>query len=368
MAAVNGERVKQAREIRALTQGELAERIGVSQPTISLIEQGAQQPSEGVLQALVLATGFPVGFFQKGKGPDFPSGSMLYRKSKKLPSTPASQLRQSARLALELVQALGTRFKPIPVRIPLVGSGDPIEAAHVGRSVLGASPDGPMTGVIRRLERAGVLVVFLPSAPDGFDGFSAWSDEGDGHERRPIICLKHGVPGDRLRLTAAEELGHLMMHQDFLGGLKELEQEADEFAGEFLFPQSEMKEQLRLPITLAHLGELKARWGVSIAAIAHLAEQRGLISDRQKRYVRAKLHDRGWLHTEPIHIPVEAPKLWRQMAEGIFGAPVDHKRLAREFEVSSGFVQQLIEVNRPLDARPIAPSSQVLLRFDRRRA
>lgn len=365
MAAIKGERVKQAREIKALTQEELAARTKTTQSLISQIEQGIVQPSEGVTQSIALATGFPTGFFQKAPGPDFPLGSLLYRKSKALSSAAVAQLRQTGRAALELVQLLGVRFKPIPVRIPLVG-GDPVEAARIARSVLGLSPDGPVTGLIRRLEKAGVFVIFLPTSPEGFDAFSLWSDEGDKHERRPIICLKHGVPGDRLRLTVSEEFGHLMMHQDFqaTGGVKELERGADEFAYEFLFPLGDMKARLQLPITLTHLAELKAQWGISMAAIAHCAEQRALITNRQKGYVRAKLYDRGWLENEPVHIPVEAPRLWRQMAEESFGTPVDHKRMARHFDVSPSFVQQLLEVNRPVEHGPIAAGGGApVLRF-----
>lgn len=363
MPPVNGARVRQAREIQSLTQQELADRLGVSQPHISLIEQGVETPSDSLLTALALTTGFPPGFFsQATKGPDFPLGSLLYRKSRNLSSPDAAHLRQSARLMLEVLQRLAGRYKRIPVGIPRVGSGNPIEAAHVARSVLGASPDEPITGIVRRLEKAGVFVFLLPTTVKDFDAFSAWSDED---ERRPVICLRHGAPGDRFRFTVSEELGHLMMHQDFLGAPRELDKEARIFAGEFLFPEEEMKEGLRLPITLTHLAELKAQWGVSMQAILYLAEQRELISARQKQYVIGKLRKRGWYTDEPVHIPAETPRLWRQMAEGAFGAPIDHRRLAGQYEVSPTFVQHVLAANRPTDQQTIAPSagSPSVLRF-----
>ena len=76
----NGERLKIAREIHGLTQAALAETTGLDQPFISLAEQTAKIPSDAVLETLSLATGFPKAFFELGKAPDFPLGSLLFRK------------------------------------------------------------------------------------------------------------------------------------------------------------------------------------------------------------------------------------------------------------------------------------------------
>ncbi len=53
---VNGDRVKQAREITGLTQVELAERVGVSQPTIAYIERTISQqlfePAREIIESI----------------------------------------------------------------------------------------------------------------------------------------------------------------------------------------------------------------------------------------------------------------------------------------------------------------------------
>jgi transcriptional regulator with XRE-family HTH domain len=81
--SVNGDRIRQAREIRGYTQQELAERIGVTQPTIAYLERTLSQqlfdPSDETLQAVALQTGFPWKFLPQASGPDFPLGSLLYR-------------------------------------------------------------------------------------------------------------------------------------------------------------------------------------------------------------------------------------------------------------------------------------------------
>lgn len=362
---VNGERIKQAREIRGLTQDQLAERVGVTQPYISYVEQNAESPQESFLEAVALATSFQASFFTRPSGPDLALGSLLYRRSKKLPSVVAAKVRQLARVAIELVVYLSQSFKPIPVAIPRANC-DPAQAAQLARSAMGVSPDGPILGLMRKLERVGVLVVYLPTNAGGFDAFSAWSDED---VRRPVICLKWTESGDRLRRTLAHELGHLVLHQDFLGAEKERDQEADVFAGELLFPHEAMLQELEVPITLTRLAETKKRWGVSMSACAYYAAQRDHISTRQRGYLRKKLAARGWEKKEPIQIPVEYPGLLNQMVEARFPPSEAPRRIARDTGLSPNFVEELLAANRPRrqEEKPAAaPSSGSLLKFSGR--
>lgn len=55
---VYGVFVRAAREARALTQRELAETSGISQPNISAIESGRRLPSADTLNRLLVACGF----------------------------------------------------------------------------------------------------------------------------------------------------------------------------------------------------------------------------------------------------------------------------------------------------------------------
>lgn len=340
---VNGERIKQAREIRGLTQEQLAERVGVSQPYISLVEQSAETPAPSTLEAIALATSVQIAFFFRKSGPDLALGSLLYRRTKKLAKSDAARVRQQARLAIEVVEFLGRRFKPMPVVLP-VANCEAGQAAQLARSAMGVSPDGPISGLLRKLEKSGVLVVYLPAKVKGFEAFSAWSDEDP---RRPVVCLSSCDSGDRVRRTIAHELGHLILHQDFLGSERERDKEADIFAGELLFPSEAMDQELMPPITLTRLAELKRRWGVAMAAIAHYATERRLITARQKRYVRVKLRDRGWLRREPVAIPVEYPRLLTQMADSAFPAGEAPRRIAKETGLSQAFVAALLRANTP---------------------
>lgn len=76
---VNGERVKQARELIGLSQTEFARRLNITQPAVALIEAGRFTPSEELLNQIAFQTGFPVSFFFKEIRIDFPMGSLLFR-------------------------------------------------------------------------------------------------------------------------------------------------------------------------------------------------------------------------------------------------------------------------------------------------
>ena len=67
-------RLRQARELRGLTQTALARQVGVHPSAIAQLETGRIQPSPAVLDALSRATGFPPAFFTRPSGPPLPLG------------------------------------------------------------------------------------------------------------------------------------------------------------------------------------------------------------------------------------------------------------------------------------------------------
>lgn len=58
-----GQRVKEARQNRGLTQTEVADMIGISSKTISAIEVGRVEPSVSQIHALSKALHQPIGYF-----------------------------------------------------------------------------------------------------------------------------------------------------------------------------------------------------------------------------------------------------------------------------------------------------------------
>jgi Zn-dependent peptidase ImmA (M78 family)/DNA-binding XRE family transcriptional regulator len=353
----SGERIKQAREIRGIKQSELALAIGVDQSYLSYLEAGLREPSEETVQRVALATKFPPAFFKRDMAPEFPLGSLLFRRRESLVAVERDRLRQVARLGYELFESMAGQFKPIEMHLPRLSQTDPAKAAGLARVSMALSPDTPITHLINRLERNGVFILLLPLTVARADGFSVWADS---ELRRPVIVLTGGWPGDRQRFSVAHELGHLVMHQVPTGSVSEMDSEADEFAADFLIPSGALASDLESPVTLTLLAKLKSKWGVSMQAIARQAERIGAITEGQRKYLEHQMVLKGWIRDEPVKIGAEKPRLFRKMAEAIYGIPTNCSRVAALISAPVKLVQEIMdahasqaEVARFIAAKPV---------------
>ncbi len=349
-----GERVLQAREVAGLTQTELAKIVTCGQPTIAKIEADLLQPSRVLFDAIADRLGFPPSWFEREPVAHFPIGSLQFRAKAAKTKRQLSKPYYVARTIFEVVERLRSRVTSLPVRLHRDIWNSSEDAAHALRSDCGFAPTSPLNNVIRAIERLGVVVVGLPinfHIP-GLDGFSTWTAEGI-----PVICLSLLSPGDRLRYTAAHELGELALNALPPGDIRH--DAADAFAGEFLVPRDALKRELITPVSLMTLGRLKPRWGVSIAMLIMRAAAEGIISPRHQRSLFADLSARGWRKSEPANLAVESerPRVFRKMLEVVYGDPIDFERFAFETDLTPLFARRLAQAHL---ARPQSSTGEVL--------
>lgn len=357
---INGERIRQARELRGVTQQELAEQVGVNQSAIAQFEAGRTQPSLAVLQSISFTIGFPASFFQQENGPEFPLGSLLFRAHANISAQKKNQAWRYGELLNEVAEKMASRIEPRPLRLSRL-SEDPITAARTTRSHLGLSPDRPIPNLTMLLERAGVSIFCVPIDLDERDAYSGWA----GHDlNKPLIVMSSGRPGDRWRFSVAHELGHLVMHWSHRGEARELEEEANRFAGEFLLPESAMRIDLLPPVTLMSLAKLKPKWGVSIQTLMRRAKDLQIISPRRYQYLYQQLGAHGWRTKEPanLDIPLEQPRAFRKTAEVLYGFPIDTRKMAEELSFATSFVNELLRVHadRPKPATHSSKDKKVV--------
>ena len=326
-----GERVRLAREASLLTQHALADAAGVSQSTISDIECGRiSAPADDVIERVSRATSFPVSFFQRGVLPDMPNGH--YRRLKRGTAQVSKQIRAQVRLIVELVENAEQVLK-LP-KVAIEPTTDLAEMRDIERVVadvrdrLGVDDLGPIPNLTRAVERAGVVVVNLAGDMPDHDGFSTWPDAGLGG--RPVIALASGAPGDRARFNTAHELGHLVLHTDRPATPSDrAEKEAHRFAGALLLPKAAAKHALRPPVTLRILMNVKASYGISIAAGAKRAHDLQLIDHNHFVSLRKQISARRWTKSEPIEVATESPQLIREMLDFLAGDGSTLDRAAR---------------------------------------
>ena len=134
--------------------------------------------------------------------------------------------------------------------------------------------DRPVDNLVGLIEERGGAVLTWPEAW-AFDGISP-----AGRASTPVLVLNAQAPPDRRRFNAAHELGHLVMKSS--GDEKQDERFAHRFAASFLVPAEAARRELgahRRNLSIAELGLLKQRWGLSMQGWIRRARDLEIISD-----------------------------------------------------------------------------------------
>lgn len=337
----NRDRIKQARELAGLTQDKLADQVDVKQAWIAKIESGRKAPSRELMARIAHATDQPLSFFAQDSILELGDGTLLFRAKADISRKKEIEARRHAEIVLEMLLRFAVRFDQIPVVLRPVPER-PSAAAQVVRKQLGLDSTSPVPHLIRSIEKAGGIVLGLPALEDR-DAFAIWAGVD---ATLPIIAIAEGVSSDRVRLSTAHELGHLVLHKRAHVASRSLEIEAYAFAVELLAPECGIRPELeREKITLERLGQLKLRWGVSIQALLRRASDLSVINERQYRYMLQQLGKRGWRTKEPhqFDVPLEKPKLLRQMAEHIYGKRLDYSQIASDVCLTPENVRSIVE-------------------------
>jgi Zn-dependent peptidase ImmA (M78 family)/DNA-binding XRE family transcriptional regulator len=336
----NKDRIKQARELAGLTQDGLAQLVKVKQAWIAKIENGRKAPSSELMAAIAHHVRQPLAFFTQDSILELGDGTLLFRAKASISRKQEIEARRHAEIIFEMSLRLSESFNPLPVSIgPL--NDKPATAAQFVRKQLGLDDMSPIPHLIRAVEKAGAIVLGVPYLEDRH-AFANWSGQD---QKVPIIAVAEGTSADRVRFSVGHELGHLVLHKSAFVPSKEVEAEAHEFSAELLAPEKAIRrELLKERITLDRLGELKLRWGMSIQALLRRAFELGVITERQHRYLLQQVGMRGWRTQEPAQydIPLEKPRLLRQLAERIYGEPLDYSRISSDLHIDSEYLRALL--------------------------
>lgn len=303
-AKINNETLELARQLRQLTQKEVAEAIGISQGQLSKAEHGIQELDKPTLESLAAYYEVPFQFFYKELDPT-PVSCYYYRK------------RVTTNKVLDSFTALVQIFKIFledflsPVELPefdiptCTPDNDvtPTEIANRTRFALGIYK-GPVPNLTTLLENHGILIVKFDFGTNKLDGLSTYTSKG-----RKIIFLNSQMPNDRMRFSLAHELGHTIMH----GGQvpspeRDIEAEANEFANQFLMPCEEIEPML-IGVNMYDLVALKKKWKVSMKALLYRAKSLMTITEKNYRNLQIFYSKKGFNHGEPFPLAYEAPTL-----------------------------------------------------------
>ena len=156
--AVNGSRIRLARESRKLTQSDLVARTGdaLTVASLSLIENKQTRPTTSTVSTLASALDFPAAFFARRGEPQ----SGFFRSLRSVSAATRRQALAQAHLVHDLVAAL-ERHVDLPddeiSELRPNAHQSPEQAASVLRELLDQDIGAPIRDVIRKLERHGAV-------------------------------------------------------------------------------------------------------------------------------------------------------------------------------------------------------------------
>ena len=311
MDRVNKEMLILARDLRALSQADLAQLVGLNQATISRYENGADVPDEH-LAAIAKALDRPKSFFFWGESL-YDASCMYHRRNRQISVAELTAIHAKVNMlrivASRLLKMAQVKSSYSFFRLDASKLGGPIGCARELRR-LWQLPIGPVRSVVRAIENAGGMVFRCQFGETRVDGISQWPLDAPGMP--PIFFVNEKAPGDRERWTLCHEIGHIVMHHS--PSSDDPEEEANVFASEFLMPQDEIQNDL-LNMTLAKAAALKSKWKTSMQSIIYRAHQLGKIPDRQYQSLFRQMGYKGYRSCEPVPIVPEEPEMFRELLD-----------------------------------------------------
>lgn len=290
------------RKMLSFSQTELAKKMGVTQGTLSKIEQGIRDCPDSLIEKMGQALDCPVSFFyqtEREYGPPM-SAHPMFRKKASTGQKVIDQIIAEMNVRIGHIRKLlnSVDFEPeLPLPQYEVSDfdGDVEEiAANVRRAWY--VPRGPIKSLAEYMERAGCLIVPCDMHASQIDGIS-YRIPGIP----PVIFINNKQSADRMRFSLAHELGHIIMHSypD-----PEMEMQANNFAAALLMPKSDIAPEL-IGLTLEKAAYMKPVWKVSMAALIVRATTLKKIDKNKAEYLWRQMSSKGFRTREPVYLDFE---------------------------------------------------------------
>lgn len=279
---------------------QLSRRIPVSHTTIAAYENGVTMPPINLLAALADLYGRTLDWLLDDRN-TFSSVRLRNVASR----AGVNERRQFEALAAKWSDAYKQLERHLDLtlratlRTEVRADTDPKALAAMVRKHLELGEDRPVPNMVEVLEDACAIRVLEVKTPIAVDGLAA--KHGDGN----VVVLNPRTNGERQRLNTAMELAHVLYGST---GLAEtvIEKRAFEFASYLLLPDHQLVQALDGKSFL-RLIAFKEKFGISVAAMIHRAEELKLIKTTTSRWLWTEMIRRGWKASEPGHV-------WRDRA------------------------------------------------------
>ncbi len=328
--AFNGERLKKARLYRNMTITELAEKINVSKQAISQFEKGTTNkgpisPKPDVLFAIVLALGFPKKFFEEYDDYDISIENTFFRALSSTKNLDKKTQEIKTELIVRLYNYLNSYLDFPRLDLPDVSEMENEDVDILASYVRNYWSLGQATipNMVNLLESKGIIVSSFEVNNKKIDAFTQMH-KLDNIEQFCVVLGNDKPSMVRRNFDCAHELGHILLHNS-MGDLslleseeqRELEIQANQFAGAFLLPRESFFKDLLHPTDLDYYVQLKKKWKVSVSAMIFRARTLGRITNSEYQTLMKKMAIKKWRISEPYDDvwPLQKPTLFRKSFE-----------------------------------------------------
>lgn len=326
------DRIRRARLLRGLSLEALAQSLGdISKQALSKYEKGGPPPNSTRLLQLAKALSVKPEYFFRS---DVVQLSPLeFRKLASMSRKRQDQIGEQMRDHLERYVSLERCFEPDAAVQPALQRPRAFAVRNVEEAESAAEQlrtqwtigGDAIAHLAELLEEHGIKVALLDDH-DGFDGACAATHD----EQHVLIALNGSRPGERIRFTAAHELGHWVM--DLPADMPEKDKETccHRFAGAFLYPADRVRADFgshsRSRVMAIELLNAKRRYGVSMGVALRRLKDLGLITDAGYTGMNMQFSANGWRKAEPEPLLAEQPRrfesmVYRALAEDLISLP-----------------------------------------------
>lgn len=322
----NPSRLKLARVRRKLTLKALAELVDLTPRRVAEYEKDycASTPPEKLIEAYEEALQYPKNFFLKETDVELVEPeSVSFRSLKSMKASNQHAAIGAGSLGLMLSEYLESRFNLPPVDLPDLRGLEPEAAAEELRELWGLGSHS-INNMVHLLEKHGVKVFSLAENTQTVDAFSFWKED------KAFVFLNTQKSGERSRMDAAHELGHLVLHRHGIPQGKDVEQEADRFAAFFLMPRRTVLSIADRSLTVDDIIRLKSLWKTSAFSVIMQLRSIDAITEWHHRSLIIEASKRGLRTKEIEGIERETTKLLDMLLEQLKNDGISLKDLARE--------------------------------------
>lgn len=304
-SSFNGARLKAARQYNAMTIGDVAKALCISNQSISQFENNKTEPKLENVFLLSNLLGFPREYFYERDEIDVTIGNTYFRSLASTSKKERNAQVERVKLLSQIYAAIQEYISFPKFDLEIQEESNPEQLANYVREKWSLGKK-PIYNLIDIMERHGIVITNAFEENKDIDAYS--HVEIINHNSVPIVVLGYETNIFRQQFNAAHELGHILTDGQYeleelsKAEYRDMEKCMNRFAGALLVPEELLYEDLRGngKTDIRYYIELKKKYRVSAQALIVRANQIGALTANQYQYLMKQMSQHNYRKNEPL--------------------------------------------------------------------